>query len=189
MDFPKNIVIFASGTGTNATNIVRHFHKGGKVFVRAIFANNPHAKVLEKANEAKVDSVVFNRDEFHDGTVLNKVNSYKPDLIVLAGFLWLFPSEIVKQYSGRIINIHPALLPKYGGKGMYGMNVHRAVKENNESETGITIHYVDQQYDEGDVIFQIPIKLSGDETPEQIAERVQKLEHEYFPKVIEKLLK
>lgn len=189
MDFPKKIVIFASGAGSNAIAIIRHFEQNRKAGVVAVFSNNPQAAVLDRAKAYAVDTVVFSRDEFRDGSVLKKIRSFEPDLIVLAGFLWLFPSDIVKEYSGRIVNIHPALLPSYGGKGMYGMNVHRAVKQNSESETGITIHYVDDHYDEGDVIFQISIKLSGDETPEQIADRVQKLEHEHYPLVIEKLLK
>jgi len=185
----KKIVVFASGEGTNAQAIINHFNNSSIARVIRVYCNNPVAGVLRRAQSEGVATHVFDRTQLSDGTVTQWLVEDNPDLIVLAGFLWLFPSSVIGLFPKKIVNIHPALLPKYGGKGMYGMNVHRAVKENQESETGITIHHVDEHYDEGDVIFQIAIKLSGDESPEQIAERIHELEHEHFPKVIENLLK
>ena len=150
----KKVVIFASGSGSNAENIVLYFKNNIQVNVVAVFTNNLHAKVLEKAKHHQVPTEVFDKTELSDGTVLSKLNKTKPDLIVLAGFLLKFPESIIEAFPNKIINIHPALLPKYGGKGMYGMNVHKAVLENKDEETGITIHYVDKNYDEGEFIFQ-----------------------------------
>jgi len=184
----KNIVLFASGSGTNAENIIRYFQQKKTAEVVAVFCNNPKAKVIERANNLKVESFLFSKEDLSSEIVLSKVNVFKPDLIVLAGFLLKFPQNIIAAYPNKIINIHPALLPKFGGKGMYGMNVHRAVLENNESETGITIHYVDEHYDEGDIIFQKNISVTDCSSPEEIAAKVGKLEHEHFPQIIENLL-
>jgi phosphoribosylglycinamide formyltransferase-1 len=184
----KKIVIFASGSGSNAEKIILHFKNKNLANVVAVFTNNINAKVLEKANQLQVSTEVFNKTELSDGTILNKINKIKPDLIVLAGFLLKFPEEIIKQYPNKIINIHPALLPKYGGKGMYGMNVHKAVLENKDAETGITIHYVNENYDEGEFIFQKNVSIVNCRTPEEIAQKIHELEMEYFPKEIEKLL-
>ena len=184
----KKIVIFASGSGSNAEKIILHFKNNCQAIVVAVFTNNLHAKVLEKANQLQVSTEVFNKTELSDGTILNKINKIKPDLIVLAGFLLKFPEQIIKQYPNKIINIHPALLPNYGGKGMYGMNVHQAVLENKEIETGITIHYVNENYDEGNIIFQQRVSLSETDTPESVAAKIHTLEQHYFPEVIEKLL-
>lgn len=184
----KKIVLFASGAGTNAENIIVHFNKKNIGSVAAVFCNNPNAKVLEKAKKWNVPTVVFSKEEFSTDKVLQKLNSFQPDLIVLAGFLLKFPQNIIETYPNKIINIHPALLPKYGGKGMYGMHVHRAIIENKETETGISIHFVNEHYDEGNVIFQKTVTLTGNETPEEIAEKVHQLEHQYFPEVIEKLI-
>ncbi|RZJ27360.1 MAG: phosphoribosylglycinamide formyltransferase [Flavobacterium sp.] len=184
----KHIVIFASGSGSNAENIIRYFQQSGDVKVAAVFSNRASAGVLQRAEMLGVETIVFSKDELADSSVRNEINKIKPDLIVLAGFLLKFPEDIVDDYPRKIINVHPALLPKFGGKGMYGMNVHRSVLENKETETGITIHFVDAHYDEGDIIFQQRIPLDGNESCEQISEKVQQLEHKYFPEVIAKLL-
>ncbi|MBP8158289.1 MAG: phosphoribosylglycinamide formyltransferase [Flavobacterium sp.] len=184
----KKILLFASGAGSNVENIIQHFKNSDTVSIVGVFSNNPEAKVLAVAKNHEVSCFVFNKTELNDGFVLKKVNELQPDLIVLAGFLLKFPEDIIAAYPNKIINIHPALLPKYGGKGMYGMNVHRAILENKEKETGITIHYVNENYDEGEFIFQQKVKIEDCDSPEAIAVKVQELEHEHFPKVIEKLL-
>ncbi|MFM9988140.1 phosphoribosylglycinamide formyltransferase [Flavobacterium sp.] len=184
----KKIVIFASGSGSNAENIILHFKNKNLANVVTVFTNNLHAKVLEKANQLQVSTEIFSKAELSDGTILSKINKINPDLIVLAGFLLKFPETIVEAFPNKIINIHPALLPKYGGKGMYGMNVHKAVLENKEPETGITIHYVNKNYDEGEFIFQKNVSIVNCKEPEEIAQRIHELEMEYFPKEIEKLL-
>lgn len=185
----KKIVIFASGSGTNAENIVLYFNKIEVAKVVYIFSNNANAKVLERAKNLTIPSEIFSKEEFNGDKVLQKLNSIQPDLIILAGFLLKFPQNCVAAFSSKIINIHPALLPKYGGKGMFGMNVHRAVVENKELETGITIHYVNENYDEGNIIFQKSVPLSGNETPEDVAAKVYELEQKWFPKVIDNILK
>ena len=184
----KKIIVFASGSGSNAEQIVTYFNKKGGAKVVAIFSNNPNAKVLDRAKRWNVTTEVFDRQELNEGKVLEKIQELEPDLIVLAGFLWKFPEHIIQEYSKKIINIHPALLPRYGGKGMYGSNVHRTVLENNEKETGITIHYVNENYDEGEFIFQIAVNIEDCSTAEEIADKIHVLEHKYFPEVIEKLL-
>jgi phosphoribosylglycinamide formyltransferase-1 len=184
----KKIVLFASGSGSNAEKIVLHFNKKDFANVVGIFTNNPNAKVLDRAKNLNVPSQVFNRLELNEGKVLEKLNEIQPDLIVLAGFLWKFPEHIIKEYPNKIINIHPALLPNYGGKGMYGMNVHQAVLENKETETGITIHYVNENYDEGEFIFQKSVNIEDCKTADEIANKIHVLEHQYFPVEIEKLL-
>ena len=184
----KKIVIFASGQGSNAQNIILQFNKKGFANVIAIFTNNSSAKVLDIAKNNAIETLIFNKTELSEGFVLNKLKEINPDLIVLAGFLWKFPESIIDFYPNKIINIHPALLPKYGGKGMYGMNVHRAVLENRETETGITIHYVNKNYDEGEYIFQKSTNIEDCKSADEIATEVLKLEHEYLPKTAEKLL-
>lgn len=185
----KQLVIFASGSGSNAENIIRFFQENGRAQVVAVFSDKATAGVLDKAEKLGVETIVFSKEELLDGTVREEVDNINPDLIILAGFLLKFPENIIENYPGKIINIHPALLPKYGGKGMYGMNVHRAILENKEPETGITIHYVDAHYDQGDIIFQQTVKLDGSETCEAISEKVRQLEHRHFPRVIEEILK
>ncbi|SCY57639.1 phosphoribosylglycinamide formyltransferase [Flavobacterium caeni] len=184
----KKIVLFASGSGSNAENIIRFFAQRAHGEVVAVFCNNPHAKVIDRAENLGVPVVVFDKEALHGESVLLKLRAFGPDLIVLAGFLWMFPAHIIAAFPNQIINIHPALLPKYGGKGMYGMHVHRAIREANETETGISIHYVDPHYDEGDLIFQAKVPVEAHDTPEQIAQKVQQLEYDHFPKVIEQLL-
>jgi len=185
----KKIILFASGSGSNAENIIKYFQEKKTAEVVAVFSNNPNAKVLEKASNLQVETYVFTKEELNSGKVLQKTNQFQPDLIILAGFLWKFPDDIVANYPNRIINIHPALLPKYGGKGMYGMNVHRRVFENKDSHSGISIHFVNENYDEGAMIFQAEVLVENCQTPEEIAIKVQELEHIHFPEVIEKILK
>ena len=184
----QKIVLFASGTGSNAEKIILHFKKSSLANVVAVFSNNPHAKVLEIAKFHNIQAIIFDKQALEEGIVLQKINEIHPNLIVLAGFLWKFPENIISKYPNKVINIHPALLPKYGGKGMYGMHVHNAVLENKEKETGITIHYVNENYDEGAFIFQKAVNIEKCKTPEEIASKVQELEHEYFPVIIEQLL-
>ncbi len=184
----KKIVLFASGNGSNAEKIILHFKKTTFANVVAIFTNNPDAKVLKIAKNHQIDAVIFKKANLNDGFVLQKLHEINPDLIVLAGFLLKFTESIINQFPNRVINIHPALLPKYGGKGMYGMNVHRAVIENMEKETGITIHYVNEHYDEGEYISQHKISIENCTSAEEIANKVHQLEHDYFPIVIEQLI-
>ncbi len=185
----KRIVIFASGSGTNTQNIIEYFQQGDYAEVVQVLSNNEHAKVLERAKALKIKASSFNREELcsKEG-VLKTLQQAHPHLIVLAGFLWKFPEVILDEYPNKVINIHPALLPKYGGKGMYGMNVHRAVVENKEEETGITIHYVNDAYDEGAIICQKKTTLEEGDSPEAVAKKVHELEYRYFPIVIEELL-
>lgn len=184
----KKIVLFASGSGSNAEKIVLHFKEKEQAKVVEIFTNNPNAKVLDRAKKLQVPTQLFNRLELNEGKVLEQLQQIQPDLIVLAGFLWKFPEHIIAAYPNKVINIHPALLPNYGGKGMYGMHVHQAVLENKEKETGITIHYVNEHYDEGEFIFQKSVNIQDCLTAEEIADKIHVLEHQYFPEVIENLL-
>lgn len=184
----KKLLIFASGSGSNAENIIRYFRQRQPASVQAVFTNKADAGVVAKAEAFGIPSVVFSKDELNDGSVLKKVEQFSPDLIVLAGFLLKFPSDIIEAFPHKVINIHPALLPKFGGKGMYGMNVHKAVLEQSETETGITIHYIDEHYDEGATIFQASVPVTDCVSAEEIALKVLALEHEHFPKIIEKIL-
>lgn len=184
----KKIVIFASGSGSNAEKIILHFENNSSVNVAGVFSNNLNAKVLERALSHNVPTFVFNKEELNTGEVLQQLNEIQPDLIVLAGFLLKFPEDIIHAYLNKVINIHPALLPKYGGKGMYGINVHKAVLENKEKETGITIHYVNEHYDEGTVIAQYSVNIETCTSAEEIAQKVHELEHEFFSITIEKLI-
>jgi len=184
----KKIVLFASGNGSNAEKIILHFKKTSLANVVTIFTNNPDAKVLEKAKNHQIETVIFTKTELNDDFVIEKLQNIQPDLIVLAGFLLKFPESIINKFPNKIINIHPALLPNYGGKGMYGMNVHKAVLENNEKETGITIHYVNEHYDEGEYISQHKVSIENCTSAEEIAQKVHELEHKFFPETIERLL-
>jgi len=185
----KRIVIFASGSGSNAENLIKFFHNSDNASVIQVLTNNPHAKVLERCKKLNISALSFNRIAFSKSKdVLNILNTSQPDLIVLAGFLWKFPEFILKAYPNKVINIHPALLPKYGGKGMYGMNVHNAVVENKETETGITIHYVNENYDEGAIIFQVKCSVLPTDTADDVAEKIHLLEMEHFPKIVNSLL-
>ena len=185
----KHIVIFASGSGTNAENIIKFFHNRENASVILVLTNNRHAKVLDRCKKLNTNALNFNRIAFSKSKdVLNILKSLKPDLIVLAGFLWKIPEFIITEFPNKIINIHPALLPKYGGKGMYGMHVHEAVVNNKEKESGITIHYVNENYDEGTTIFQAKCPVEPSDTSEDVAKKIHLLEMEHFPKVIEHLL-
>jgi phosphoribosylglycinamide formyltransferase-1 len=184
----KKIVIFASGSGTNAENIIRYFENKPVATVVAVFTNNPVAKVIERANNFHIPAEIFAKEDINEVNFLQKIINYCPDLIVLAGFLLKMPESIIDFYPNKIINIHPALLPKYGGKGMYGMNVHKAVVENQEKETGITIHYVNKNYDEGTIIFQKRVVLLVSDTPEVVGEKIHELEIYFFPLVIDDFL-
>ena len=186
----KQIVIFASGNGTNAENIIKYFQANGLADVVLVLSNKKEAKVLERAKRLNVGTLSFTKDElFSEEGVLKILKELNPNLIVLAGFLLKFPEIIIAEFPKQIINIHPALLPKYGGKGMYGNVVHETVVKNKEPETGISIHYVNENYDEGAIISQKKVQLSKSDTPETVAEKVHKLEYEWFPKIIEELLK
>ncbi|MBP7506826.1 MAG: phosphoribosylglycinamide formyltransferase [Prolixibacteraceae bacterium] len=183
----KKIAIFASGSGSNAENIARYFNNNENLNIKCIYSNKVDAFVLERAKKFNIPTFVFSKHDFYEtDIVFNHLKSEKVDLIVLAGFLWLIPENLTQNFI--IINIHPALLPKYGGKGMYGDKVHKAVVENGEKESGITIHYVNEIYDEGKIIFQAKCNVLPDDTPDDVASKVHALEYEYFPKVIEKLL-
>lgn len=186
----KNIAIFASGTGTNAKKIIEHFEDVEDITVRLIVSNKADAPVLGIARAHHIETLLLDRQTFYQTTrTLEQLRQADIDFIVLAGFLWLMPSYLVKAFEGKMINIHPALLPKYGGKGMYGMKVHQAVAEAGEERTGITIHYVNEVYDEGEIIFQAACSLSPRDTPQEIARKVQRLEHRYFPAVVEKVIR
>ena len=185
----KRIVIFASGNGTNAENLIRFFHNRDNVSVIQVLTNNPRAKVLDRCKNLNISALCFNRVAFYEtNDVLDLLKVTKPDLIVLAGFLWKIPQSIISEFQSKIINIHPALLPKYGGKGMYGTHVHEAVVNNKETETGITIHYVNENYDEGAIIFQEKCYVLPSDTPQNVAEKIHELEMKFFPKVVESLL-
>lgn len=185
----RNIIILASGSGSNAENIIQHFAGREGVRVSHVLTNRTDAYVLERAKHLGVSTKVFDRTAFYDNSeVLDFLRSCQPDLIVLAGFLWLVPAALVEAFPQRIINIHPALLPAYGGKGMYGAKVHEAVVANGDVETGITIHYVNTRYDEGAVIFQARCSVDPGDSAEQVAQKVHALEYEHFPRVIEELL-
>lgn len=185
----KRIVIFASGSGTNAENIIKYFQLTELAEVVLVLSNKKDAKVLERAKKLNVDCMAFTREELtSEKGVLKRLKNIQPDLIVLAGFLLKFPESIIAEYPNKIINIHPALLPKYGGKGMYGSAVHQAVVKNKDHKTGISIHYVNENYDEGTIIFQKTVPVSKSDTPETVASKVHKLEYEWFPRIIEDLL-
>ena len=186
----KKLVVFASGTGSNALNIIKYFENNPHVKIEAVFCNNPKAKVLEKAKSENVNTFLFTKQELQNtDIVINKLKSLSPDLIVLAGFLLKIPEDIISIFKHKIINLHPALLPKYGGKGMYGEHVHRAVLHNKEPETGISIHLVNPIYDDGQILAQFKTPVDTDETLESLQDKIHTLEHQHFPKVIDKLLK
>lgn len=183
-----SILIFASGNGSNAENIITFFQKKSIHINWIIITNNSDAGVIERSVRLNIPFMVFSKDDFYNNNVLEKINLINPSLIVLAGFLLKIPEQIIENFPNKIINIHPSLLPKYGGKGMYGINVHKKVIENQESESGISIHYVNQNYDEGKVIFQKSITISYPTDASNLSKKIHELEMKYFPEVIEKLL-
>ena len=184
------LAIMASGNGSNAQRIMEHFSAHSSVRVALVLSNNPEALVLGRAGKMHVPAVIFNRNDFyHTQHVLDLLSIQGIDWIILAGFLWLIPSNILTYYPGRIINIHPALLPKYGGKGMYGMKVHETVIQNGDTESGITIHYVNEKYDEGQVLFQARCPLTREDTPDSLASKIHELEYRWFPEIIESVIR
>lgn len=185
----KRIAIFASGSGTNAEKIMQFFKDHPEAMVGLVLSNKKDARVLERAARFNVPTRVFNRQELYEtNNILDLLKEKNIDLIVLAGFLWLVPDNLIEFFPDRIINIHPALLPKYGGKGMYGARVHEAVIAAGDKESGITIHYVNPRYDEGKIIFQAKCKVEPGDNPDSLASKIHQLEYEYFPKVIENLI-
>lgn len=186
----KRIAIFASGSGSNAQKLMEHFKRSPEVEIALVLTNNPDAYVLQRADNFEIPSHIFDRNEFyHTDHVIDLLKNLEVDLIVLAGFLWLIPKKLIHEYPGRIINIHPAILPKFGGKGMYGDYVHKAVMEANETEGGITIHYVNENYDEGEYIYQAKYRIDKDDNLELIKFKGQQLEHQHYPRIVETIIK
>jgi phosphoribosylglycinamide formyltransferase-1 len=185
----KNIAIFASGSGTNAENIIKYFRNHPEVRVKILLSNKKDAYALTRAEKLNVETYVFNRQELYESDyIIKKLTDLNIELIVLAGFLWLIPENLIAAFPNKIINIHPALLPKYGGKGMYGSRVHESVIRAGEKESGITIHFVNPVYDDGQIIFQAKCPVSPDDNAESLAAKVHELEYRHFPKVIENLI-
>ena len=184
-----HIAIFASGNGTNAQRISEYFMKSTKVKITCVYSNKKDAYVLTRAKNLNIRTFVFDKTAFYESNeILNKLLDEKTDLIVLAGFLWKIPLPILQNFRNRIINIHPALLPKYGGKGMYGSHVHEAVINSGDAESGITIHYVNENYDEGEIIFQAKCNVDSTDTPESLAAKIHQLEFSYYPRIIENVI-
>ncbi|MDQ1296498.1 MAG: phosphoribosylglycinamide formyltransferase 1 [Bacteroidota bacterium] len=185
----RNIAILASGSGTNAENIIKYFSNRISARVTLVLSNRSEALVLKRAAAQNVKSIFFDRSDFYSsGKVLDLLLAESIDFIVLAGFLWLVPENILQRYEGRIINIHPALLPRFGGKGMFGDKVHKSVIDSHEPESGITIHNVNRLYDDGNIIFQAKCRVDASDTPESLAAKVHALEYEHYPKIIEDLI-
>ena len=184
----KRIILFASGSGSNVENIIKYFKSNPKVEVIEVLTNNPKAGVIKRILPTRIPTNVFNKEQLDNGLLFNKIKQLKPDLIVLAGFLLKIPFDFTNSFINKIINIHPSLLPRHGGKGMYGERVHQSVKDAGDKETGITIHYVNQHYDEGSIIFQVKIKVEKEYSIKQIAKKVKQLEYKHYPEVIENLL-
>ena len=188
--YMTNAAIFASGEGTNAENIINYFTKDPRIKIKLVFTNKAEAGVIARAEKHKKNVQIFSKDSLENktGQIIEFLRAEKIDLIILAGFLLKIPEALVKAFPDKIINIHPALLPKYGGKGMYGMNVHKAVIDNKETESGITIHFVNEEYDKGKIILQEKCSVDANDTAESLAKKIHALEYTYFPKAIEKLL-
>lgn len=183
----KRIAIFASGSGTNAQKIIEYFSASKEIFVDSLWSNNENAYALIRAEKLGIETFTFDSDElYRSNEILDKLYDHRIDMIVLAGFLWLVPRSLTELFT--VINIHPALLPKYGGKGMYGTAVHKAVLAAGETESGITIHMVNQEYDKGDIVFQAKCPVLPGDTPDTLAARIHELEYQHYPRVIEELL-
>jgi phosphoribosylglycinamide formyltransferase-1 len=183
------LAIFASGEGTNAQSFIDYFRSSKEVVISLIVSNNAAAKVIERAVNAGIEQLIIDKDSFYNSDKVVEPLREKVDFIVLAGFMWIIPENLIKAFPNKIVNIHPALLPKYGGKGMYGNKVHEAVIANHEKKSGITIHYVNERYDEGKIIFQKECEVLDSDSPLSLAARIHELEHRYYPIAIEKLLK
>lgn len=182
------VAVFCSGSGSNAEKIFEYFNNHAQIEVSLLLVNNSKAYAIERARKFNIPVIIFNKEEFNNGSVLKHLQDHDITWVVLAGFLWLIPPHLVANFENRMINIHPALLPKYGGKGMYGSYVHEAVVKNMEIESGITIHLVNQHYDEGKVLFQAPCTILPTDTALDVAKKVQYLEHSYFASTIEKTI-
>jgi len=187
---PIKIALFASGSGTNAQRIFEHFKDRSDINVALLLSNNPEAYALKRAELFEIPTRVFTKKEFKESdTIVNELKHADIHWIVLAGFLWMVPENLIKAYPSNILNIHPALLPDFGGKGMYGMNVHTAVKASGAEKSGITIHKVNEEYDKGEIVFQDSFKIFPADTPETIAQKVHELEYQHFPRIIEEQIK
>lgn len=185
----KNIALFASGNGTNVQQIAEYFQGSKEVKVDCVVVNKKNIYVIERAKNLNIPCFYFNREDFYESNkVLNLMQERKIDYIILAGFLWLIPTNLLQAYNNKIVNIHPALLPKYGGKGMYGHHVHEAVVANKETESGITIHYANEKYDSGDIIFQARCMVEEKDSADDVAAKIHLLEKEYYPKVVERVV-
>jgi phosphoribosylglycinamide formyltransferase-1 len=183
----KRIAIFASGSGSNAQKIIEYFSASKEIVVDSLWSNNENAYALIRAEKLGIETFTFESDEFYrSNEILDRLYDHRIDMIVLAGFLWLVPRNLTELFT--VINIHPALLPKYGGKGMYGANVHKTVLASKDKESGITIHQVNQDYDKGKIIFQATCPIMPKDTPEMLAARIHELEHQHYPRVIEEVL-
>lgn len=184
----KKIILFASGSGTNVENIIKYFYDNIHVEIVGVFTNNPKAGVIDRVDQMKIPLNIFNKLELNNGELVKQICLLTPDLIVLAGFLLKIPLDFTKIFFKKIINIHPSLLPKHGGKGMYGDRVHQSVKKARDKETGISIHYVNEHYDEGSIIFQAKVRVLEQDSIRMIARKVHRLEYKYYPEIIQKLL-
>ncbi|WMJ71698.1 phosphoribosylglycinamide formyltransferase [Cytophagaceae bacterium ABcell3] len=188
-DSQINIAVFCSGSGSNAQKIFEYFRDRKDVNIVATMCNKKDAYALERAKKFNIPTRVFNKEEFaHSDVIVNELKALKTDWVILAGFLWLIPDRLLEAFPGKIINIHPALLPAYGGKGMYGMYVHQAVLDAKEKQTGITVHYINENYDEGEIIFQAACDIGDCYSPEMVAKKVQSLEHQHYPRIIDELI-
>lgn len=184
----KRIILFASGSGTNVENIIKYFQGNTKVKVIGVFTNNPKAGVIDRILPMKIPTNIFDKEKLNNGKLIKEISLLSPDLIVLAGFLLKIPLDFTTTFINKIINIHPSLLPKHGGKGMYGDKVHQSVKDSRDKETGISIHYVNENYDEGSIIFQAKVGVGEQDSIREIADKVHQLEYKHYPEVIQKLL-
>ena len=184
----KKIILFASGSGTNVENIIKYFNDNIHVEIVGVFTNNPKAGVIDRVEQMKIPLNIFNKLELNNGELVKQICLLTPDLIVLAGFLLKIPLDFTKIFFKKIINIHPSLLPKHGGKGMYGDRVHQSVKKARDKETGISIHYVNEHYDDGSIIFQAKVRVLEQDSIRKIAQKVHRLEYKHYPEIIQKLL-
>jgi phosphoribosylglycinamide formyltransferase-1 len=184
----KRIILFASGSGTNVDNIIKYFKHNPALEIARVFTNNPKAGVIERIALTEITTILFDKAQLTNGELINQIKFLDPDLIVLAGFLLKIPLDFTQVFKDKIINIHPSLLPKYGGKGMYGDRVHQLVKEARDQETGITIHFVNDHYDQGSIIFQAKVKIGEKDSIDEIANKVHQLEYKFYPEVIQNLL-
>ncbi|MGM9477478.1 phosphoribosylglycinamide formyltransferase [Pedobacter sp. GSP4] len=186
----KRIAIFASGSGSNAQKLMEHFKRSNDIEISLVLTNNADAYVLQRADNFEIPTHIFDRNEFyHTDEVIDLLKNLEIDFVVLAGFLWLIPKNLIHAYPGRIVNIHPAILPKFGGKGMYGDHVHNAVIAAGEAEGGITIHYVNENYDEGEYIYQARYKIDKNDNLEMVKFKGQQLEHQHYPRIVETIVK